>query len=179
VAVPQRLLEAVRVGEEADLARSLLAARQQVDLAVADETAEPRVPDDHVGDHRERRVTRVLVDHASGLDHPTRRHDVPLDAPHEIEPADAEDPDRQEDPEAPVEQRREEARHAVVVELLAEDEEHDAAAEREDEPPPRLEERQPVTLADEHHPLARGEQGGEASGRILGCGARVAGLDGV
>ena len=164
--VEQRLLEPVGVREEPDLAPPGLGAGQEIDLPVADEPPQPGVSDDHVGDHRQRRVARVLVDHAACLDHATRRHEVPLEVPHEEEPADAEDTDREEDPEAPVEDRPEEAGDASVAQRLPEEQRDEPDREREDEPPPRLQERQPVALTHEDDALARSEQRRVAGGLV-------------
>ena len=99
--VEQRLLEAVRVGQVPDLVRAGLGRGQQVDLAVAEDAADPRVADQHVGDHRERGVARPLVDHAARLDHAARRDEVALPPPLEVVPADPGEPDQEEDAEAP------------------------------------------------------------------------------
>src|SRR5262245_59652568 len=87
--VEKRSFEPVRVGQEADLARPRLGGGQKVDLAVADDPAEPRVADVHVRDRLKRRVVRVLVDHAARLDHPARRDEVALDPPDEEVPDEA------------------------------------------------------------------------------------------
>ena len=165
--VEERLLEAVRVGQEADLARSRLGRGQQVDLAVPDDPAEPRMADVHVGDRLQRRVVRVLVDDAARLDHAPRRDEVALDPPHEEVPDEADQADGQRDPERVVEERADRPGDTVVRDSRVEGPGDEPDDEREDEPPPRLEEREPVALPDEQDALTRGEQ------RVVLRGLRV------
>ena len=126
--------------------------------------------DDHVGDHLERGVARPLVDHAARLDHPARGHEVALDAPDDHVPADAEHPDRQEDPGRPAEHGAEDARDPAVPDPAVEDTRKDRGAESEQEPASGLEEGQPVAPTHEEHPLAACEQRGIPRGRVLGAG---------
>ena len=145
-------------GQEADLARSRFGRGQQVDLAVADDPAEPRMANVHVGDRLQRRVVRVLVDQTARLDHAARRDEVALDPPHEEVPDEADHADAQRDPEGPIEERAERPGDAVVRHPSVEGAGDEPDDEREHEPPPRLEEREPVALADEQDALTRGEQ---------------------
>src|SRR6266550_101625 len=155
--VEQRLLEPIGVRKEADLARSRLGRGQQVDLAVADDPAEPRVANVHVGDRLQRGVVGVLVDETPRLDHEARRDEVALDPPHEEVPDEADQADDQRDPERIVEERADRPCDTVVRHPRVEGTGDEPDDEREDEPAPRLEEREPVALPYEQDPLTRGE----------------------
>jgi hypothetical protein len=124
-------------------------------------------------------VSRVyLFDHAAGLDHAPRRDEVPLDTPDEVEPADADQTDREEQPEPPVEECAQRPREPVVRHRLREHEEHDPDRDRADEPTARLEEREPVALPCEQHAFLGREQRGVLRGQILGRpGPRSSALD--